>query len=130
MKKLLIVGLLALSPALFAADGAIVLFGGTGSTLSGGVAGSGVEGESGAVLFGIAGTQSQASTNTNGIAATSVTPQGVVSAHNINSGSQGSTGSAALGLAGAGSDFGAGSASLSGAQGSFGSVGLGAFVNP
>jgi len=128
-KVLLVAVALVAAPA-YAAEGAIVIFGGNANALSGGGSQTATDGNSGAALFGIAGTTSQSTAINTGAANGTVAPSGATASHVNASGNQGSSGSAAFGLAGAGSDYTGNAAGLSGATASQGSVGLGFFTIP
>jgi len=133
MKSILsVVAMLALlvSGSAFSAEAALVIFGGTGQTTSVGGSQAASQGAGGAAIFGASQTAAHADSGNAGAANTTVTPTGVTSSHVNTSFSNTANASASLGLAAAGSQQGSNAGGFSGAQGTFGSVGLGVYTLP
>jgi len=118
------------SGSTFAAEAALVIFGGTGQTQSGGVSGAQTQGSGGSAIFGATQTNSGAVANNNGAANATVLPSGTTSSHTNTSTVAGGMNSVSFGLAGSGSSYGSGAVGSSGAAGTHGSVGLGIIVLP
>jgi len=114
----------------FAAEAALVIFGGTGQTTSFGGSQAQSAGAGGAAIFGASQTAAHADSGNAGAANTTVTPTGVTSSHVNTSFSNTANASAALGLAAAGSNQNSNAGGFSAAQGTFGSIGLGVYTLP
>lgn len=125
MMKYMVAAVAALMIGATAQAASLNLYGGVGGVSSSSLSQAGVVGGSAAALAGVSGTQAVAGTVSNGAATTRITPTGVRSTQRSATVSEGNTASGALGLAGAGSVFGAGGTSQSAAGGVFGTVGLG-----
>ena len=123
MKKLFAVALLVVSGVASAAS--LNLFGGTVNAGSVGGTQATTQDGSGAALIGLAATGATASASQQGAAGGVITPTGVVVEQGGVSQSSGVSGSGALGVAAGGSTFGSGAGNVSGATGSFGTVGIG-----
>ena len=125
--KVLLIAILALftTPVLSAS---VNVFAGTGTSHADSGSLSQSNGGSAALIAGIAGTQSQSSAVGGATANTTIDETGTTSSALQFSAEQGSSASAALGLAAAGSQYSAGSASFGQADGTFATIGLG--INP
>lgn len=125
MMKYIVAACAAMMVAAGAQAGSLNLYGGLAQVGSESISQAGVVGGSGAALAGIAGTSANAGTVSGGFAGANIDETGADVAQGSGTVSSGNSTSAALGLAGAASGFGAVGGAQSGAEAVFGTVGLG-----